>query len=99
MTAPRPRTRREEARRRFAHIRERLERPEVAELVETCPAPVAVARLCRMFGLPEETEDWLAVADAALAQMGFAPPDDRRPARRPTRARPWTRPGSGAGCG
>ena len=65
----------EEARRRFGEIRERLERPEQAEMVETCPAPVAVARLCRMFGLPEETEQWLAAADAALAEMGFAPPE------------------------
>ncbi|MGK9164809.1 hypothetical protein KXR53_00845 [Inquilinus limosus] len=65
-----------EASRLFGEIGERLERPELAELVETCPPPVAVARLCRTFGLPEETGRWLAAADAALAELGFAPPDD-----------------------
>jgi hypothetical protein len=62
--------------RRFAEIGEQLERPELAEMVETCPATEAVARLCRMFGLPEETENWLAGADAALEELGFAPPAD-----------------------
>ncbi len=41
--------------------------------------PVAVARLCRTFGLPEETERWLAAADAALEELGFVPPDDAAP--------------------
>ncbi|WP_225767364.1 hypothetical protein [Inquilinus sp. Marseille-Q2685] len=62
-----------EATRRFAGMAERLERPELAELVETSPAPVAVARLCRMFGLPEEAERWLDLGDAALAEMAARP--------------------------
>ncbi|OWJ61399.1 hypothetical protein [Inquilinus limosus] len=65
-----------EASERFGEIAERLERPEVAEMVETTPAPAAVARLCREFGLPADTVQWLATADAALEQLGYAPADD-----------------------
>jgi hypothetical protein len=64
-----------EAGRRFGEIAERLERPEVAEMFESSPAPAAVARLCREFGLPADTAQWLATADAALEQLGYAPPD------------------------
>jgi hypothetical protein len=65
-----------EAGRRFGEIAERLERPELAEMVERTPAPAAVARLCREFGLPADTGQWLATADAALEELGYAPPDD-----------------------
>jgi hypothetical protein len=68
-----------EAGRRFGEIAERLERPELAEMVESTPAPAAVARLCREFGLPADTQHWLATADAALEELGFAPPDDAAP--------------------
>ncbi|WP_395674405.1 hypothetical protein [Inquilinus sp.] len=75
---------------RFGEIAERLERPEVAEKVETCPAPAAVARLCREFGLPADTQAWLATADAALEDLGYAPPEnmasDQAPAERPDQA-------------
>jgi hypothetical protein len=63
-----------EAERRFGEMAERLERPELAELVETCPPPVAVARLCRMFRLPEETERWLELGDAGLADLATRRP-------------------------
>jgi hypothetical protein len=63
------------ARARFGDIRELFERPDVVELVETCPAPAAVARLCRGLGLPEDTEAWLTVGDMTLAGLGFAPPE------------------------
>jgi hypothetical protein len=63
-----------EAEQRFGEMAERLERPELAELVETCPPPVAVARLCRMFGLPEETERWLELGDAGLADLATRRP-------------------------
>jgi hypothetical protein len=66
----------DEADRRFMEMAERLERPELAELVETCPPLVAVARLCRMFGLPEEAERWLEEADAGLAELAAQLQDD-----------------------
>jgi hypothetical protein len=77
-----------EAGRRFGEINERLERPEVAEMVETCPAPAAVARLCREFGLPADTQAWLGTADATLEKLGYAPPEDLAPgpAERPDQA-------------
>jgi hypothetical protein len=61
----------DEANRRFVEMAERLERPELAELVETCPPLVAVTRLCRMFGLPEEAERWLEIGDVALAERAI----------------------------
>ncbi|OWJ57419.1 hypothetical protein, partial [Inquilinus limosus] len=65
---------------RLCHeVREYLERPEVAERVESCPAPAMVAELCRQYGLPVEPEEWLAVADAALEQLGFLAPADDPP--------------------
>jgi hypothetical protein len=63
------------ARARFGDIRELFERPDVVEMVETCPAPAAVARLCRGLGLPEDTGNWLAVGDMTLEGLGFAPPE------------------------
>lgn len=59
----------DEANRRFIEMAERLERPELAELVETCPTSVAVDRLCRMFGLPPEVERWIDTGDIALAKL------------------------------
>ncbi|WP_429225271.1 hypothetical protein [Inquilinus ginsengisoli] len=66
----------EEIQRRVAEVRERLERPEVAELIEACRAPVAVAALCRRWGLPVRVERWLEMADEAMEQLGFIPPQD-----------------------
>ncbi|MGO4850701.1 hypothetical protein AB4093_33730 [Inquilinus sp. 2KB_12] len=63
------------ARSRFGDIRDLFERPDVVEMVETCPAPAAVARLCRGLGLPEDTRNWLAVGDMTLEELGFAPPE------------------------
>ncbi|MGK9170934.1 hypothetical protein KXR53_31850 [Inquilinus limosus] len=66
-----------EAGRLFGEIGERLERPELAEMVETCPAPAAVARLCPRFGLPpEEAERWVAESDRFLATLDPPPVDD-----------------------
>jgi hypothetical protein len=58
---------------------EYLERPEVAERVESCPAPAMVAEMCRRYGLPVDTEEWLAIADAALEELGFLAPGDDPP--------------------
>ena len=54
-------------------------------MVERSPAPAAVARLCREFGLPADTQRWLATGDAALEELGYAPPDDS-PAAAPDQA-------------
>ena len=66
----------EEIQRRVAEMRERLERPEVAELIEASRAPVAVAALCRRWGLPVRVERWLEMADEAMEHYGFIPPED-----------------------
>src|SRR5690349_1895134 len=45
---------------RLCHeVHEYLERPEVAERVESSPAAAMVAELCEKYGLPVETEAWL----------------------------------------
>ncbi|MGF6227034.1 hypothetical protein QFZ27_000989 [Inquilinus ginsengisoli] len=66
----------EEIARRVAEMRERLERPEVVELIEASRAPVAVAALCRRWGLPVRVERWLEMADEAMEQLGFIPSKD-----------------------
>jgi hypothetical protein len=66
----------EEIARRVAEMRERLERPEVVELIEASRAPVAVAALCRRWGYPVRVEQWLEMADEALEQLGFIPSKD-----------------------
>ncbi|OWJ65180.1 hypothetical protein [Inquilinus limosus] len=66
----------EEIARRVAEMRERLERPEVVELIEASRAPVAVAALCRRWGFPVRVERWLEMADEAMEQLGFLPDED-----------------------
>ena len=66
----------EEAGRRADEVCERLERPEVAELVEASRAEVAVAALCRRWGYPVQVKQWLEMADEALEELGFIPPED-----------------------
>ncbi|MGO4127854.1 hypothetical protein AB4Z01_25895 [Inquilinus sp. YAF38] len=66
----------EEADRRADEVCERLERPEVAELVEASRAEVAVAALCRRWGYPVQVKQWLEMADEALEELGFIPPED-----------------------
>ncbi|WP_395682978.1 hypothetical protein, partial [Inquilinus sp.] len=55
---------------------ERLERPEVAELIEASRAEVAVAALCRRWGYPVRVKQWLEMADEAMEELGFIPPED-----------------------
>ena len=69
-------------------MRERLERPEVAELIEASRAPVAVAALCRRWGLPVRVEQWLEMADEAMEQLGFLPNDDDDPPADPPKPGP-----------
>ncbi|MGK9166985.1 hypothetical protein KXR53_11840, partial [Inquilinus limosus] len=66
-----------------AELTERLERPEVVELVEASRAEVAVAALCRRWGYPVQAERWLEMADEAMEALGFLPPDDDPPADPP----------------
>jgi hypothetical protein len=66
----------EEADRRTDEACERLERPEVAELVEASRAEVAVAALCRRWGYPVQVKQWLEMADEALEELGFLPSQD-----------------------
>jgi len=78
----------EEIARRVTEVREQLERPEVAELIEASRAPVAVAALCRRWGLPVRVERWLEMADEAMEQLGFLPSDDDDPPADPPKPRP-----------
>jgi len=78
----------EEIARRVTEVRERLEQPEVAELIEASRAPVAVAALCRRWGLPVRVEQWLEMADEAMEQLGFLPSDDDDPPADPPKPGP-----------
>ena len=62
--------------RRATEVCERVEQPEVAELVEASRAEVAVAALCRRWGYPPNVERWLEMADEAMEELGFIPPQD-----------------------
>ena len=66
----------EEVQRRATEMCERVEQPEVAELVEACRPEVAVAALCRRWGYPVQVERWLEMADVALEELGFLPSKD-----------------------
>jgi hypothetical protein len=74
--------------RRADELSERLERPEVVELVEASPAPVAVAALCRRWGYPVRVEQWLEMADEAMKHLGFLPSEDGDPPEDAPRPRP-----------
>ncbi|MGO4724111.1 MULTISPECIES: hypothetical protein [unclassified Inquilinus] len=63
--------------RRCAETLERLEEPELAEKVDGWPAGLAVAQLCRMYGLPLEVQRWLDEADDLLAKEEEPAPVDR----------------------
>jgi hypothetical protein len=65
--------------RRAQEIREVLERPEVAELVETVPAEIAVDALSECWGYPPRVKRWLEAADKTLERMGVVPPEDDEP--------------------
>ena len=73
----------DEVDRRAAEIDERMERPEVAELVEASRAEVAVAALCRRWGYPVQVERWLEMADEALEELGFLPSEEDPPEDKP----------------
>ncbi|WP_342242295.1 hypothetical protein, partial [Inquilinus sp. OTU3971] len=62
--------------RRADELSERLERPEVVELIEASRAEVAVAALCRRWGYPVRVKQWLEMADEAMEELGFLPSQD-----------------------
>ncbi len=66
----------DEVDRRVAEVCERVERPEVVEFIEASRPEVAVAALCRRWGFPVKVERWLEMADEALEDYGFIPPED-----------------------
>ena len=69
----------EESQRRAKEVCEKLERPEVAELIAASRTKVAVAALCRRWGFPQDVERWLEMADEAMEQLGFIPSQDDPP--------------------
>ena len=75
----------EESHRRCAETLERLEQPELVETIDAWPAEIAVARLCRMYGLPLEVRRWLDEADDLLEDEEAEEPVDDRPAASPGR--------------
>ncbi|MGL4966973.1 MAG: hypothetical protein ACRC67_37480 [Inquilinus sp.] len=83
----------EEVDRRSTEVCERVERPEVAELIEASRAEVAVAALCRRWGYPVQVERWLEMADEALEDLGFLPSEDGEDDEDPPEPGP-----AGAGC-
>ncbi|MGO1077063.1 hypothetical protein [Inquilinus sp. CA228] len=80
----------EEVDRRATEVCERVERPEVAELIEASRAEVAVAALCRRWGYPVRVERWLEMADEAMEKLGFLPSEDGEddPPEAPPKPRP-----------
>ncbi|WP_225766010.1 hypothetical protein [Inquilinus sp. Marseille-Q2685] len=82
----------EEADRREAEMHERLERPEVVEFIEAS-RPEAVAALCRRWGYPVRVEQWLEMADEAMEELGFLPPQGGEDAADPPEPRPAAAPG------
>ncbi|WP_395682555.1 hypothetical protein [Inquilinus sp.] len=69
---------------RCAEAFKRLERPEVVTMIECSPAPEAVARLCREWGLPVEVDRWLGISDGMLEEMELIPkPPPAAPGSKP----------------
>ena len=77
----------EEVDRRVAEVCERVERVEVAELIEASRPEVAVAALCRRWGFPPKAERWLEMADEAMEHYGFVPPQDGEDGEEPPEPR------------
>ncbi|HET6295446.1 MAG TPA: hypothetical protein VFG33_18815, partial [Kribbella sp.] len=72
---------------RATEVCERVEQPEVAELIEASRAEVAGAALCRRWGFPVRVERWLEMADEAMEQLGFLPSDEDDPPADPPEPR------------
>jgi hypothetical protein len=65
---------------RFFELAVEMDRPELMEIAESCPAVDAVARLCPRFGLPpEQAERWVAESDEFLAGRDLPPVDPPEP--------------------
>ena len=67
----------DEAEDRGWELGDRPEQPEVEEMIDRLPAEVAIARLCRMYDLPDDAQRWLQEALEFEAQM--AQEDEEHP--------------------
>ncbi|WP_395681327.1 hypothetical protein [Inquilinus sp.] len=72
-----------ESERRFLEMAGQMDRPDLVEIADSCPAAEAVALICPTFGLPPElAEHWVVEGDRSLAEMDLPPvEDDRREPR------------------
>jgi hypothetical protein len=66
----------DEVQRHAAEVCERVEQPEVAELIAASRPEVAVAALCRRWDFPPNVKRWLEMADVAMEHLGFLPSED-----------------------
>ena len=78
----------DEADDRSWELGDRLEQPEIEEMIDRLPAEVAIARLCRMYDLPDDAQRWLQEAMEFEAEMaredaedetGWDDEDDEKP--------------------
>ncbi|WP_342239505.1 hypothetical protein [Inquilinus sp. OTU3971] len=69
----------DEADDRDGELVERLEQPEIEEMIDRLPAEVAIARLCRMYDLPDDAQRWLQEAMEFEAQMAREDAEDEEP--------------------
>jgi hypothetical protein len=57
---------------------DRLEQPEIEEMIDRLPAEVAIARLCRMYDLPDDAQRWLQEALEFEAEMAREDAEDEK---------------------
>jgi hypothetical protein len=69
----------DEADDRDGELVERLEQPEIEEMIDRLPAEVAIARLCRMYDLPDDAQRWLQEAMEFEAQLAREDEEDEEP--------------------
>lgn len=63
---------------RDGELVERLEQPEIEEMIDRLPAEVAIARLCRMYDLPDDAQRWLQEAMEFEAQLAREDAEDEK---------------------
>jgi len=66
----------DEADDRSWELGDRLEQPEIEEMIDRLPAEVAIARLCRMYDLPDDAQRWLQEAMEFEAEMAREDAED-----------------------
>ncbi|MGF6231430.1 hypothetical protein QFZ27_005385 [Inquilinus ginsengisoli] len=63
---------------RDGELVERLEQPEIEEMIDRLPAEVAIARLCRKYDLPDDAQRWLQEAMEFEAQLAREDAEDEK---------------------